>query len=79
MTPKISSYLKTFCLFLLYAACGGAVVSLINRYLRSNDMVSQTSTYILWFCLTVYFFFICRWIFRKLNAIEKDKLNADPK
>lgn len=70
MTPKKSAYLKTFGLFLLYSSCGACAISLINRYLRTNGMASQLSTYVLWLCLTVYFFFICRWLFRKLNIIE---------
>ena len=73
MTSKNSKYAKTFGLFLLLSIVGGSVVSLVNRYLRSNDMASQTSTYILWIFLMVYFFFVCRWTFRKLNDIGKDK------
>ena len=71
MSAKKYEYINTFGLFLLLSGCGGAVISLINRYLRANEMVSPTSTYILWFCLTAYFFLICRWMFRKLNSIEK--------
>ena len=72
MTPKNKSYFKVFGLFLFLSGCGGAIVSLINRYLRSNDLTSNSSSYILWLCLTVYFFFICRWLFRRLNSIEKE-------
>ncbi len=72
MTPKKRSYFKVFGLFLLLVGCGGAIVSLVNRYLRTNDFASNTTTYILWLCLTVYFFFVCRWLFRKLNALEKN-------
>lgn len=71
MTPKKSAYVKAFGLFLLLAGCGGAVVALINRCLRVNDMASPTTTYILWLILMVYYFFLCRWMFRKMNAIEK--------
>lgn len=71
MASRKSAYVKTFGLFLVLAGCGGAVVALINRYLRVNDMASPTSTYILWLILMVYYFFICRWIFRKMNDIEK--------
>ena len=67
MTSKNCKYVKTFGLFLLLSIVGGAAASLVNRYLRNNDMASQASTYILWIVLMVYFFFVCRWIFRKLN------------
>ena len=67
MSSKKSAYIKTFGFFLLLSGCGGAVVSLVNRVLRENGMVSQASTAILWLCLTAYFFVICRWLFRKLK------------
>lgn len=73
MTSRNKAYAKVFGLFLVMAACGGAVVSLINRNLRTHDMSSQMTTYILWLFLMVYFFFVCRWIFRKLNTMSNDK------
>ena len=73
MTSKKSRYIKVFGLFLLLSGVGGAIVSLVNRYLRTHDLASQTTTFILWLFLTVYFFFICRWLIRRLNEIAKQQ------
>jgi len=70
MTPKKSSYIKVFTLFLLIVAESGVAVALINRYLRLNGMASSGTLVILMAILVTIYFVTWRWFCRKLKAIE---------
>ena len=73
MAPKKSSYFKTFALFLLFVAGGSVVITILKIIMRENEFTSQSSIYILGLLLGLYFFYICRWLFKRLSVIEKDK------
>lgn len=70
MTPRISSYIKVFSLFLLIVGVCGTAIALINRLLRSNGLASPVTSALLMAILVAVYYITWRWFCRKLKAIE---------
>lgn len=71
MTPKKSSFIKTFGLFLLLIAAITFPICFVNQLLRKNGLASSASLLILMALLIGCYYFAWRWFSRKLNQIEK--------
>lgn len=70
MTKKT---ILTFSLFLVFVAVFGALVSLVNKYLRSHDMDSSFTMCLLGAILFVVYYYAWRWISRKIDNMSKEK------
>lgn len=73
MKKKTKKIILTFILFLLGASIYGGVISLVNRYLRDNDMDTPMTKLMLLLLMCFGFYKMWRWLCRKLDAYSKEE------
>ena len=58
-------------ILLLMAGLYGAIIALLNQYLREHDMLTKSSIFILGVLMFAGFYFIYKWFSKRIDTIQK--------
>ncbi len=58
-------------ILLLMAGLYGAIIALLNQYLREHDMLTKSSKFILGVLMFAGFYFIYKWFSKRIDTIQK--------
>lgn len=71
MTPKTTSYLKVFSLFILIVAAITSIIVFVKQYLRHIDIVSTYLDFTFLVILIFGYMSAWKWLIHRLKKIEK--------